>query len=330
MIYFIFIVLTLSRVMESNNYIYPESINCGAPESKFVDGMLLFDTLKKLQPFNGLSGEISFDSHGKRANYVFDVVNLEKHGLKKIGEWNSSSGLEISNWHPITGARIQEPNSAVGIVKQRSVRSINNDEMVNRTLIVVIADSKPYGMIKDSKTKLHGNDRYEGFGIELIEKLSMLLGFKFEFKLQKDNNYGKHNLVTNKWDGMLGELNDDRADLAVTDLTITAEREAAFDFTSPFMILGISILFEKPKAEDPDLTSFLKPFSYGVWGCVAASFILVSISLFIAGRMSPEDWENPFPCIEEPEVFHNQLTIKNCLWFSIGSLFQQGSDIAPK
>lgn len=31
------------------------------------------------------------------------------------------------------------------------------------------------------------------------------------------------------------------ADLAITDLTITAEREGAVDFTMPFMNLGISL-----------------------------------------------------------------------------------------
>jgi glutamate receptor, ionotropic, invertebrate len=185
-------------------------------------------------------------------------------------------------------------------------------------------------MRKINYEKLKGNDRFEGFGVELIEKLAAMLDFTFRFQMYEGTSYGKYDNKTGEWDGMLGELNKYRADLAITDLTITAERESAFDFTSPFMILGISILYQQPKAEDPDLTSFLKPFSYGVWMCLFGSFILVSISLFIAGRLSSEDWENPFPCIEEPDVLHNQLTIKNCIWFAMGSLFQQGSDIAPR
>lgn len=189
-------------------------------------------------------------------------------------------------------------------------------------------------MIRSSQIALQGNDRFEGYGIELIEKLSEILHFKYEFKLQADNEYGKVIRETSDgtkiWNGMLGELNADRADLAVTDLSITADREEAFDFTLPFMILGISILYEQPKAKDPDWKSFMEPFGYGVWLCLLAGFIFVSISLYIAGRMSPDEWENPFPCIEEPDELHNQLSIKNCVWFAMGSLFQQGSDIAPK
>lgn len=53
-------------------------------------------------------------------------------------------------------------------------------------------------------------------------------------------------------------------DFAITDLTITAERERAVDFTTPFMNLGISILFRTPKQPEPKLFAFLLPFSNGV------------------------------------------------------------------
>ena len=116
----------------------------------------------------------------------------------------------------------------------------------------------------------------------------------------------------------------------------------------PFMNLGISILFEKPKKEDPELFSFMQPFSGGVWGCLFGCFFLVTISLFVMGRLSPTEWDNPYPCIEEPEVLINQFSFKNSMWFSVGklgsiqnftcnltfhspgALLQQGSEIAPK
>lgn len=184
-------------------------------------------------------------------------------------------------------------------------------------------------MLKETIAPLKGNDQYEGFGIELIEKLSQKLGFNYTFELQPDGVYGTPD-KTGEWNGMIRELMDDRADLAITDLTITSEREAAVDFTMPFMNLGISILFEKPKPRDPSLFSFMSPLSKGVWGCLFACFFMVSISLFIMGRISPTEWDNPFPCIEEPEVLVNQFSFKNAMWFSIGALLQQGSEIAPK
>lgn len=188
-------------------------------------------------------------------------------------------------------------------------------------------------MRKENLHALYGNDQYEGFAIELIEKLGESLGFNYTFQLQEDKKFGGPIDPTRNdsmWSGMIGKLMDGSADLAICDLTITAERENAIDFTMPFMTLGISILYEKAKKEDPKLFSFLDPFSTGVWGCLFGSFFLVAFSLFIMGRMSPEEWDNPYPCIEEPDILINQFTFKNAMWFSIGALLQQGSEIAPK
>jgi len=120
-----------------------------------------------------------------------------------------------------------------------------------------------------------------------------------------------------------------QADLAITDLTINYDRESAVDFTMPFMNLGIQILYKKPTKEAPSLFSFLSPFSNEVWMYMLAAYIGVSVLLYVMARISPAEWTNPYPCIEEPEVLENQFSLKNSLWFTIGSLMQQGSEIAP-
>lgn len=53
-----------------------------------------------------------------------------------------------------------------------------------------------------------------------------------------DGRYGSYNKQTKEWDGMMKELLDQKADLAIADLTITYDREQAVDFTTPFMPLG--------------------------------------------------------------------------------------------
>lgn len=92
-------------------------------------------------------------------------------------------------------------------------------------------------MLKESFELLSGNDRYEGFGIDLIHELSLLVGFNYTFIIRHDKSNGAKG-SNGKWSGMIGDVMDGRADLAITDLTITAEREEAVDFTSPFMNLG--------------------------------------------------------------------------------------------
>lgn len=92
---------------------------------------------------------------------------------------------------------------------------------------------------------------------------------------------------------------------------------------------GISILYKKSTKSAPSLFSFLAPFSSFVWLWVITAYCGVSILLFIMARISPYEWTNPYPCIEEPEYLENQFSLSNAFWFTIGSLMQQGSDIAP-
>uniref|UniRef100_A0A6P7GIM5 Glutamate receptor ionotropic, kainate 3-like isoform X2 n=1 Tax=Diabrotica virgifera virgifera TaxID=50390 RepID=A0A6P7GIM5_DIAVI len=193
---------------------------------------------------------------------------------------------------------------------------------------VALLQNPPYQMLKDSTTQLLGNERYEGYGIDLIEELSKILGFNYTFELQADGKYGVLNKVTGKWDGMMGEIIDGRADLAITDLTITSERESAVDFSEPFMNLGITILYKKPEPVPPSLFMFISPFSFRVWTMLGVSYLIVSISIFIMGRLSPSEWQNPYPCVEEPEFLINQFSIRNSFWFTIGALMQQGSELA--
>lgn len=116
----------------------------------------------------------------------------------------------------------------------------------------------------------------------------------------------------------------------MADLTITSKREEAVDFTHPFMNTGISILFKKPTQKITSLFSFLSPFSNIVWLYVVGAYVGVSTMLFIVGRLSPYEWENPHPCRKDDQVLENGFSLSNAFWFTIGSLMQQGSDLSPK
>ena len=205
----------------------------------------------------------------------------------------------------------------------------SNSALQNKTLIITTVINKPYTMDKDSPFKRIGNDRYEGYAIDLIAELAKILHFKYEFRLVKDNAYGRPD-KNGTWNGMMGELIRGEADLAVADLTITSKREGAVDFTHPFMNTGISILFKKPTKKVTSLFSFLSPFSYFVWMNVLCAYIGVSSILFVVGRLSPYEWENPHPCRQEEQVLENSFSLSNSFWFTIGSLMQQASDLTPK
>lgn len=63
-------------------------------------------------------------------------------------------------------------------------------------------------MFKKSDKPLYGNDRFEGYCIDLLRELSGILGFRYEVRLVEDGKYGALDESTGQWNGMVRELMD--------------------------------------------------------------------------------------------------------------------------
>lgn len=60
-------------------------------------------------------------------------------------------------------------------------------------------------MLKKSDKALVGNDRFEGFCIDLLKELANILGFTYEIRLVPDGKYGSQD-DKGQWNGMIREL----------------------------------------------------------------------------------------------------------------------------
>ncbi|KAF2364828.1 Ionotropic glutamate receptor L-glutamate and glycine-binding domain [Trinorchestia longiramus] len=260
----------------------------------------------------GLTGLIKFDTRGFRTDFELDILELDsKVGLKKVGVWTMDGGANYTRY-------LVEASSGVALNLQ------------NRTLVVTTALAAPYTMLKEASESLTGNDRFEGFCVDLIHEISRDLGFNYSFQLVDDGKYGNKDQETGEWNGMVRDLLDHKADLGIVDFTITYEREEAVDFSMPFMNLGISIIYKKPTKKAPSLFSFMSPFSLDVWIYMATAYLGVSVLLFMLARMSPKEWDCPYPCIQDPDELENCFTLSNSMWFNIATFLCQGADIAPR
>ncbi|XP_066961996.1 glutamate receptor ionotropic, kainate 2-like isoform X1 [Macrobrachium rosenbergii] len=296
--------------LDNSNDIMVTATDCER-ESSWGHGNSLINYLKVEELLEGLTGAISFDASGFRTDFWLDIMELQRPGLVKVGYWR-----------PSTGANFTRSNGEIPINMMEGIQ--------NKTLRVSMAFNDPYVMLAESPLKLTGNDRYEGFCIDLLTEVAAKLKFNFVLMPVEGNAYGSYNKTTGNWSGMIKELLEGRADLAMTDLTISHERQQAVDFTMPFMNLGISILYVKPKKAPPSLFSFLSPLSYEVWIYMITAYVGVSLLMYFLSRLSPYEWQNPHPCNPDPDELENQFTLRNCLWFAIGSLMQQGCDFLPQ
>jgi len=69
-------------------------------------------------------------------------------------------------------------------------------------------------MFRKSDTALFGNDRFEGYCIDLLKELAVILGFTYEIRLVEDGKYGAQD-DKGQWNGMIKELIDHVSGAAV-------------------------------------------------------------------------------------------------------------------
>ncbi|XP_056142057.1 glutamate receptor ionotropic, kainate 3 [Lampris incognitus] len=270
-----------------------------------------FMSFIKESHWDGLTGRLSFNkTSGLRTDFDLDIISLKEEGLEKVGKWSASGGLNITE------------------VPKRKGMNIT-DSLANRSLVITTILEEPYVMLKKSDKALVGNDRFEGFCIDLLKELANILGFSYEIRLVPDGRYGSQD-DKGQWNGMIRELIEHRADLAVAPLTITYMREKVIDFSKPFMSMGISILYRKPNTTNSGFFSFLNPMTPDIWVYILLAYLGVSCVLFVIARFSPYEWYDAHPCNPGSDVVENNFTLLNSFWFGVGSLMQQGSELMPK
>uniref|UniRef100_A0A665UFP2 Glutamate receptor n=1 Tax=Echeneis naucrates TaxID=173247 RepID=A0A665UFP2_ECHNA len=281
------------------------------PAVPWSQGIDIERALKTVQ-VQGMTGNIQFDNYGRRTNYTIDVYEMKTGGPRKIGYWN-----EYTRFVNIMDLQVS-----------------NDSSVENRTIVVTTIMEAPYVMYKKNYMHLEGNERYEGYCVDLASEIAKHVGIKYKLSIVMDGKYGARDPETKTWNGMVGELVYGRADIAVAPLTITLVREEVIDFSKPFMSLGISIMIKKPQKSKPGVFSFLDPLAYEIWMCIVFAYIGVSVVLFLVSRFSPYEWnleeqdETKDPQI--PPDPPNDFGIFNSLWFSLGAFMQQGCDISPR
>lgn len=60
-------------------------------------------------------------------------------------------------------------------------------------------------MLKGNHQEMEGNDRYEGFCVDMLKELAEILRFKYKIHLVGDGVYGVPE-ANGTWTGMVGEL----------------------------------------------------------------------------------------------------------------------------
>ncbi|XP_029555456.1 glutamate receptor 1 isoform X4 [Salmo trutta] len=240
------------------------------PPAPWGQGIDIQRALQQVR-IEGLTGHVQFNEKGHRINYTVSVMELSPSGPLKVGYWNENENYV---------------NTAVYTPVVEEFFGLQN-----RTYIVTSILESPYVMLKKNHEQLVGNDKYEGYCVELAAEIAKHVGYTYKLEIVGDGKYGARDAESKMWNGMVGELVYGKADVAVAPLTITLVREEVIDFSKPFMSLGISIMIKKPTKSKPGVFSFLDPLAYEIWMCIVFAYIGVSVVLFLVSRFSPYEWQ---------------------------------------
>lgn len=114
----------------------------------------------------------------------------------------------------------------------------------------------------------------EGYVTDMLHLLQTDLAVDIELHLAKDGKYGYLTETTSEWNGMIGELIRNEADIAIADLTITDDRSRVVDFTHPFMDIGVGIMVRIDRqGVTQGIWAFLQPVAAQLW---IATFLAIS------------------------------------------------------
>ncbi|XP_075404858.1 glutamate receptor 4 isoform X7 [Tenrec ecaudatus] len=151
------------------------------PAAPWGQGIDMERTLKQVR-IQGLTGNVQFDHYGRRVNYTMDVFELKSTGPRKVGYWNDMDKLVL----------IQD------------VPTLGNDTAAieNRTVVVTTIMESPYVMYKKNHEMFEGNDKYEGYCVDLASEIAKHIGIKYKIAIVPDGKYGARDADTKIWNGM--------------------------------------------------------------------------------------------------------------------------------
>lgn len=113
----------------------------------------------------------------------------------------------------------------------------------------------------------------------MAKVLAQMLGFSYRIVTPDDGEYGTLRPNGN-WTGMIGMIQNQKADLILHRLSMTEERTAIVDFSYPYTI--DRFVFASKKLEQTiSRTSFLKPFLLEVWIALLISAFAAQMLYFL-------------------------------------------------
>ncbi|KAI9555226.1 hypothetical protein GHT06_017741 [Daphnia sinensis] len=151
---------------------------------------------------------------------------------------------------------------------------------------------------------------YKGYCYEIINALQEAYNFTYEVVFPGDKSYGKI-MPNGTWDGMIGLILEQNADIGLGPFSVTYSRYGVVDFSVGFHEETATILIP-PAGEENRLLVCLKPFLWEVW---------LSLGVFVV-ILPAIIWAH-FKCLRFPHGEKSSPGLVKQYFFVLGVLIGQ-------
>lgn len=222
------------------------------------------------------------------------------------------------NLNPTISLNLRERNGSIDVPKLDLSYHASNEKATgkpSRHIVIATIESAPFVMRKmSSYGERNESTEWYGYCIDFFEELIKHLPYDVTYEIYQvaDNKFGsktkeivldsnqsedsKKNFSVyrkiERWNGLVGDLQQGKAHLALAPMAVMAERELVIDFTVPFYdLVGIQILLRKPEVPQ-DWFKFLTVLDGEVWLSITVAYFVTSFVIFLFDRLSPYSHKN--------------------------------------
>lgn len=161
----------------------------------------------------------------------------------------------------------------------------------------------------------------KGYLIDLLNMLKDNCNFTSTITYTIDGKFGGEN-EDGSWNGMVGMVKRDEADVVMTTLTLTNARKAVIDYTIPLFWEYMTLIAPKGQKLQVDYLVFLKIFPLYVYGMIFGAIFLFAVVFYLIGLSGIDNLH------KQPDS--ERFGFTNSIGISMMFLMQLGYQISTK
>ncbi|MBA0547895.1 hypothetical protein Golob_019028, partial [Gossypium lobatum] len=258
------------------------------------NGPRLIKELSKIN-FTGLSGDFHFVK-GQLESSVFQIVNVNGNGERRVGFWTPQSGL-VKDWKSTnTSAKSSSKPKLGPIIWPGDTNSVPKGwkipvEGKKLKIGVPVKD----GFTEFVKVTWDSNSKKAksigGYCIDVFDAVMRKMPYPVPyeyvpFATPEGNAAGSYNDLVDQvfygiYDGVVG------------DITIVANRSLYVDYTLPYTESGVSLLVPVRDNNKKNAWVFLQPLTSDLWVTSGCFFVFIGFVVWVLEHRINEDFRGP-------------------------------------